>query len=123
VANYQLAPSCSSLNDGRHSLPDQVPQSSTALRYRAQVPRNYPLEDLEPGEFDRLAVALARAAFGPGIEVYGSGRDGGREATFKGRSTQAHAVEVELFRAENHYVSAEPAFLPSPELESVDGPQ
>jgi hypothetical protein len=42
------------------------------------------------------------------------------EVTVAGR---AHSVEVELFRAENHYVSAEPAFLPSPELEPVDGPQ
>ena len=30
-------------------------------------------------------MALASAVFGPGVEVYGSGRDGGREGTFEGR--------------------------------------
>jgi type VII secretion protein EccE len=35
---------------------------------------------------------------------------------------QVHAVEVELFRAENRYVSSEPTVLRTAELESVDTP-
>ena len=34
---------------------------------------------------------------------------------------QVHTVEVELFRAENRYISAEPTFLRTSELEPVDG--
>lgn len=46
---------------------------------------DYQLEELGPRAFEQLTVALASAAFGPGIEVYGSGKDGGREATFDGQ--------------------------------------
>ncbi len=64
----------------------------------------------EPGEPYRGSANVLITQTGPAtVEVTVAGR--------------AHTVEVELFRAENHYVSAEPAFLPSPELEPVDGPQ
>jgi hypothetical protein len=33
---------------------------------------------------------------------------------------QVHTVEVELFRAENRYVSSQPTSLRTPELEAVD---
>ncbi|WP_093976614.1 NACHT domain-containing protein [Amycolatopsis alba] len=46
---------------------------------------DYHLEELGPRAFEQLAVALAAATFGPGVEVYGSGKDGGREATIDGR--------------------------------------
>ncbi|MGH8546031.1 MAG: NACHT domain-containing protein, partial [Gammaproteobacteria bacterium] len=46
--------------------------------------QDYHLEELGPRAFEQLTAALASAIFGPGVEVYGSGRDGGREATFKG---------------------------------------
>lgn len=46
---------------------------------------DFALEELGPRAFEQLAVALAMAAIGVGIEVYGSGKDGGREATFDGR--------------------------------------
>lgn len=46
---------------------------------------DFALEELGPRAFEQLAVALARAIIGAGIEVYGSGKDGGREATFDGR--------------------------------------
>ncbi|MAS03480.1 MAG: hypothetical protein WCZ29_07935 [Mycolicibacterium vanbaalenii] len=45
---------------------------------------DYALEELGPRAFEQLTVALARTVIGPGIEVYGSGKDGGREATFDG---------------------------------------
>lgn len=35
---------------------------------------------------------------------------------------QVHSVEVELFRAENRYVSSEPMALRTPELEAIDTP-
>lgn len=46
---------------------------------------SYHLEELGPRAFEQLTVALASALFGPAVEVYGSGKDGGREGTFEGR--------------------------------------
>jgi hypothetical protein len=46
---------------------------------------DYQLEELGPRSFEQLAVALARKVIGPGLQVYGSGPDGGREATFASR--------------------------------------
>jgi energy-coupling factor transporter ATP-binding protein EcfA2 len=45
---------------------------------------DYQLEELGPRAFEQLAVALARTVTGPGLKVYGSGPDGGREATYDG---------------------------------------
>ena len=45
---------------------------------------DYQLEELGPRAFEQLTVALARTVAGPALQVYGSGRDGGREATFHG---------------------------------------
>jgi hypothetical protein len=45
---------------------------------------DYQLEELGPRAFEQLAVALARKAIGSGLQVYGSGPDGGREATYDG---------------------------------------
>jgi hypothetical protein len=49
------------------------------------VTTDFHLEELGPRAFEQLTVALAAATFGPHLAVYGSGRDGGREATFHGR--------------------------------------
>ena len=46
---------------------------------------DYQLEELSPRGFEQLAVALALKVIGPGLHVYGSGPDGGREATFDAR--------------------------------------
>ncbi|VBA61508.1 NACHT domain-containing protein [Mycobacterium attenuatum] len=46
---------------------------------------DFALEELGPRAFEQLTVALAMSLVGKGIEVYGSGKDGGREATFDGR--------------------------------------
>lgn len=46
---------------------------------------DYQLEELSPRGFEQLAVALVLNVVGPGLQVYGSGPDGGREATFDGR--------------------------------------
>lgn len=43
------------------------------------------LEALGPRAFEQLAVSLACDVFGADIEVYGSGADRGREATWEGR--------------------------------------
>lgn len=45
----------------------------------------YDLSRFSPGSFQRFAQALALHIFGPGLEVYGSGPDGGRDATFDGK--------------------------------------
>ena len=45
---------------------------------------DYPLEELGPRAFEQLAVALCLKVLGPGVEAFGSGPDGGREATYAG---------------------------------------
>jgi len=49
------------------------------------VSADFAFEELGPRGFEQLAVSLAMAVVGAGIEVYGSGKDGGREATFEGK--------------------------------------
>ncbi|MEA2769263.1 MAG: hypothetical protein QOD93_2225 [Acetobacteraceae bacterium] len=46
---------------------------------------DWALEELGPRAFEQLAVALAAKVISPNIEVYGSGQDGGREATYEGK--------------------------------------
>ena len=61
----------------------------------------------EPGEPYRGTANVLITQTGPAtVEVTADG--------------QVHAVEVELFRAENRYVSSEPMVLRTPELEAVD---
>jgi hypothetical protein len=61
----------------------------------------------EPGEPYRGTVDVLITQIGPAtVEVTAAG--------------QVHTVEVELFRAENRYVSAEPVTLRSPDLEAVE---
>ncbi|MCF8589850.1 NACHT domain-containing protein [Gordonia liuliyuniae] len=45
---------------------------------------DWAFEELGPRAFEQLAVALAAKLLGPHIEVFGSGKDGGREATYTG---------------------------------------
>lgn len=45
---------------------------------------DYRLEELGPRAFEQMAVSLAATVFGADIQVYGSGRDRGREATWTG---------------------------------------
>lgn len=47
--------------------------------------QDFHLEELGPRAFEQLGVAMARAVTGPGLKVYGAGRDGGREATYDGK--------------------------------------
>ena len=42
---------------------------------------DYPLEELGPRAFEQLTVALAQEILGAGLEAFGAGKDGGREAT------------------------------------------
>jgi len=46
--------------------------------------QDYPLEDLSPRAFEQLTVALASQVIGAGVEAFGAGPDGGREATYDG---------------------------------------
>jgi hypothetical protein len=43
------------------------------------------LTGLGPRGFERICQAVAKYVLGPGIEAFGSGPDGGREASFRGR--------------------------------------
>lgn len=45
---------------------------------------DYPLEELSPRAFEQLTVALASEVIGSGVEAFGAGPDGGREATYDG---------------------------------------
>ncbi|KUF13304.1 NACHT domain-containing protein [Streptomyces silvensis] len=46
---------------------------------------DYDLNRLGEREFEHLTQALAIKVLGPGVEAFGDGADGGREATFEGR--------------------------------------
>jgi hypothetical protein len=46
----------------------------------------YNLDSLGAQEFERLCQALVQKIIGPGAKVYGMGKDGGREATFRGKA-------------------------------------
>lgn len=46
---------------------------------------DFPLEELSHRAFEQLTVALSLRVLGPGVQAFGSGPDGGREATFRGR--------------------------------------
>lgn len=48
------------------------------------VETDFTYEQLSPEAFEQLAVALAASVIGAGMEVYGRGPDGGREATYTG---------------------------------------
>jgi hypothetical protein len=49
------------------------------------VENDFSYEQLSPRAFEQLAVALAESVIGAGLEVYGPGPDGGREATWLGK--------------------------------------
>ncbi|HUN31225.1 MAG TPA: hypothetical protein VMU95_04330 [Trebonia sp.] len=53
---------------------------------------DYPLEELGPRAFEQLAVALSLRVLGPGVEAFGSGPDGGREATYTGSVNWSSAL-------------------------------
>ncbi|MEU0988993.1 hypothetical protein [Streptomyces sp. NPDC005953] len=45
---------------------------------------DYDLTRLGSRAFEQMVVALARTVLGPGVQTFGDGPDGGREATFEG---------------------------------------
>lgn len=44
----------------------------------------YPFEDLDDSQFERLVVQCMRKLFGPGVQAFSTGPDGGRDAVFNG---------------------------------------
>ena len=44
----------------------------------------YPYEDLDDSAFERLVVQCMRKLFGPGVQSFAAGPDGGRDARFQG---------------------------------------
>ncbi|WP_233288914.1 NACHT domain-containing NTPase [Kitasatospora sp. MBT63] len=51
---------------------------------------DYDLSPLGTREFEHLSQSLAKCVLGPGVSVFGDGKDGGREATFHGPVTFPH---------------------------------
>ncbi|MGW5478534.1 NACHT domain-containing protein [Streptomyces sp. NPDC004008] len=51
---------------------------------------DYDLNRLGEREFEHLTQALAIKVLGPGVEAFGDGADGGREATFEGKLNFPH---------------------------------
>ncbi|MFE5159988.1 NACHT domain-containing protein [Streptomyces sp. NPDC056697] len=51
---------------------------------------DYDLSRLGSREFEHLSQALAKRVLGPGVSVFGDGKDGGREASFTGPVTYPH---------------------------------
>jgi hypothetical protein len=49
---------------------------------------SYPFEDLDDAQFERLVVQCARKLFGPGVQAFSTGPDGGRDAVFEGTAEQ-----------------------------------
>jgi hypothetical protein len=45
---------------------------------------DYNLSGLSTRSFEQLIQAISAKVLGPGIVIFGDGRDGGREATFEG---------------------------------------
>jgi C-terminal domain 12 of the ABC-three component (ABC-3C) systems len=45
---------------------------------------SYSYEDLDDKQFERLVVQCMRKLFGPGVQAFAAGRDGGRDALFEG---------------------------------------
>jgi ATPase family protein associated with various cellular activities (AAA) len=67
------------------SLASRLPVSQNEQPARNGEPLvDYELTRLGNQEFEHLVQSLAVAVLGPGVSIFGSGRDGGREATFDG---------------------------------------
>lgn len=52
----------------------------------------YDLKRLGDRAFQQLVIALSRGILGPGVEAFGDGRDGGRDATFTGQVNWSKTV-------------------------------
>lgn len=50
----------------------------------ARMAEDYPFENLSDRAFEQLAVALSLQVLGHGVQAFGAGPDGGREATYLG---------------------------------------
>lgn len=76
---------------------------------------DYDLNRLGEREFEHLTQALALRVLGPGVEVFGDGPDGGREATFDGRVSfpdsdpQGQWEGYGVVQAKFHYRPRDPA--------------
>ncbi|MGW6304008.1 NACHT domain-containing protein [Streptomyces niveus] len=55
---------------------------------------DYDLTRLGWREFEHLSQALAKCVLGPGVSVFGDGKDGGREATFAGQVPYPNEQQV-----------------------------
>ena len=76
---------------------------------------DYDLNRLGEREFEHLTQALTLRVLGPGVEVFGDGPDGGREAAFEGRASfpepdpQGPWSGYGVVQAKFHYRPRDPA--------------
>jgi hypothetical protein len=79
---------------------------------------DHDLTHLGSRAFEQLVVALACKELGPGVSVFGDGRDGGREATFEGQinwsATAAAANDQQVW---NGFVVVQSKFIVKPKPE------
>ncbi|HEV3035298.1 MAG TPA: hypothetical protein VGX72_10970, partial [Solirubrobacteraceae bacterium] len=76
---------------------------------------DYDLTRLSWRSFEHLVQALSAAMFGPGIVIFGDGRDGGREATFRGSIEYSPTMNWE------GYTVVQAKFRQRPEGTTPDG--
>jgi hypothetical protein len=51
------------------------------------------IDNLGPDEFEKMSQSILQKVIGPGIRVYGMGKDGSREATFSGKADYPSTAE------------------------------
>ena len=77
---------------------------------------DYDLNRLGEREFEHLTQALALRVLGPGVEVFGDGPDGGREAAFEGRYLSRNRI-----RKGHGTDTGGPGQVPLPPGDSAEG--
>jgi hypothetical protein len=77
---------------------------------------DYDINQLGSRPFEQLVVALCGRVIGSGIEAFGDGPDGGREATYDGTINWSAGTDVAdrwigytVFQAKFHYNQGDPA--------------
>lgn len=64
----------------------------------------YRLEDLGAHEFEHMVQALLVKIYGPTVEVFGPGPDGGRDGTYEGRAIPQDITEADGVAWDGHHV-------------------
>ena len=63
---------------------------------KGHMRRTFPLQDLSNDEFEDLVAGICQRILGTGTIVFATGKDGGRDAAFKGTAQKFPSVETPL---------------------------